>query len=139
MNKQIIITSSVVAVIAAVIVSALFLRGASLPDSGNQGGSVSWLDATFANVTASGCVASNGITSCQKKLTVDARAGGLNYATWENKTSKTFYITDGSVFTAGTASSAVKMFLYATTGPSTIRAGEQYTNPTVAFNRRILS
>ena len=139
MSKKQIISTIVGSVVATILVSlavaALFLRGSASQTGPTVSGTVSGLDTTAANITATGLVSSNGVTSFSKEIVLTE---GDNYETWENKTSKTLYITDATILTNGVASSSVKVYLYSTTSPATLRSGEHFIIPTVAPARRVL-
>ena len=131
-----IITSVVTALVVSLAVIGMFLKGADQTPAPELSGTVSDLDQSVGNLTASGLVSSNGVTFFQKVITLTS---GDNYESWLNQIGQTLYVTDATIITGATASSSSKLYLYATTSPAVLRSGEHFTAPTVDVTNRILS
>lgn len=87
------------------------------------------------SLSTTGLVKSNGLTNFQKVVTIPK---GENYFFFTNNTKDTIWFDDAKVITAGTASSSVKIFVYATSTNSLL-GREHFTNPTVTAVDQLLN
>lgn len=89
---------------------------------------------TAGPLKTSNVVTSNGITRIPMTLTLSQSD---NFEYWSNPFKDSIWI-DHAAFTASAASSSERYFLYAST-TSRIAGAEHYTNPTIAFENKILT